>query len=109
MAEELNAIGVISLCPVLDIQAGNSVIEGLNRAFHSDPSCCLELAEAYIAGMNAAGMKATGKHFPTHSQNIGDSHKVQPKDVRSLSVLESQDLRPFIELSKLLVHKWTSF
>ena len=98
MAISLMQFGIISLCPVLDLDAGNEVITGLGRAFHKDPKSCAELAEAYIDGMNVANMRATGKHFPGHGQNIGDSHQVLPTDHRMLKEIETQDLVPFIEL-----------
>jgi beta-N-acetylhexosaminidase len=100
MAKSLMQLGIISLCPVLDLDAGNEVITGLGRAFHSDPKSCAELAAAYIDGMNVAGMRATGKHFPGHGQHIGDSHRVLPTDHRTLKEIEAQDLIPFVELIK---------
>ena len=100
MAAPLMDIGVISLAPVLDLQAGNKVIEGLGRAFHKNPEACALLADAYIAGMNSVGMTATGKHFPGHGQDIGDSHETSPVDLRTLETMETQDLLPFIDLMK---------
>jgi beta-N-acetylhexosaminidase len=100
MAIELGQFGIISLSPVLDLQLGNTVIEGLGRAFHKDPEVCYILANAYIEGMQEAGMQATGKHFPGHGLNIGDSHISAPVDIRSLDELESKDLLPFIKLIK---------
>lgn len=100
MAKSLMQLGIISLCPVLDLDAGNEVITGLGRAFHKEPKICAELAAAYIDGMNVAGMRATGKHFPGHGQHIGDSHKVLPTDHRTLKEIEAQDLIPFVELIK---------
>jgi beta-N-acetylhexosaminidase len=96
LAEELHPFGIISLCPVLDLKAGNAIIQGLDRAFHSDPIACAILTEAFIDGMQQAGMLATGKHFPGHGQNIGDSHKVKPTDNRTLEEIEQQDLIPFL-------------
>ena len=96
MAAPLKEMGITSLAPVLDLQAGNTVIEGLGRAFHKNPNVCAELAEAYIDGMISAGMFATGKHFPGHGQNIGDSHVTTPVDSRALEQIEEQDLVPFI-------------
>lgn len=98
MALELQPFGTISLGPVVDLQAGNPVIEGLGRAFHRDPDKCAELATAYIEGMNAAGMLATGKHFPGHGQRVGDSHLMQPTDARLRDEIMSQDLVPFRQL-----------
>lgn len=98
MASYLKPLGIISLSPVLDLDAGNKVISGLGRAFHSDPASCTKLAEAYIDGMNSEGLKATAKHFPGHGQNIGDSHEMTPVDGRTLQEIECADLLPFISL-----------
>ena len=48
--------------------------------------------------MNAAGMQATGKHFPGHGGIFEDSHITEPTDSRSYSDLFNKDIRPFIEL-----------
>ena len=100
MAEELGKFGIISLSPVLDLQLGNTIIEGLGRSFHKDPKSCYKLAEAYIDGMQAAGMRATGKHYPGHGLDIGDSHVISPTDDRTLTELEEGELFPFIQLIK---------
>jgi beta-N-acetylhexosaminidase len=100
MAQELSDFGVINLGPVCDLDAGNKVISGLNRAFHSEPKACTELLFAYTTGMRKHGMAATGKHFPGHGQDIGDTHDNVVKDHRTLAEIEANDLVPFIELIK---------
>ena len=102
MAEELLECGVdLSLAPVADLDAGNEVIGGLGRAFHSDPDIAIELISKFIEGMYAAGMRATLKHFPGHGrQGIGDSHKVRPEDDRSYEELLNNDLKVFAKLIK---------
>ena len=67
MASELLACGVdCSLAPVLDLVGPSNVIDKYERAFHQDPVVVAKLTEAFIKGMNDAGMKATAKHFPGH-------------------------------------------
>ncbi|MEY1661771.1 beta-N-acetylhexosaminidase [Isoalcanivorax beigongshangi] len=102
MAEELIACDVdISFAPVLDLDYGvSSVIR--DRSFHADPDTLTALAAAWIDGMAAAGMAATGKHFPGHGFVEADSHLELPRDSRPLAALEAADLRPFAALSQRL-------
>lgn len=102
MAAELLDCGIdFSLAPVLDVEKGVSEVIG-DRAFSSDPKVVSELAKAFIEGMNAVGMRATGKHFPGHGGCAPDSHIAQPVDNRSLEALLADDLIPFSQLSSSL-------
>lgn len=102
MAEELIACDVdISFAPVLDLDYGVSSVIG-DRSFHADPEALTALAAAWIDGMAAAGMAATGKHFPGHGFVEADSHLELPRDSRPLAALEAADLRPFAALSQRL-------
>lgn len=102
MATELLDCGIdLSLAPVLDVEKGISEIIG-DRAFGSDPKVVSELAKAFIEGMNAVGMCATGKHFPGHGGCAPDSHIAQPVDDRTLETLLADDLIPFANLSGML-------
>lgn len=100
MAEQLMEYGIISFAPVCDLDGGNTVITRLNRAFHKKPQASIDLLHAYIDGMNAKGMHATGKHYPGHGRSFGDSHLNKVTDNRTLSELEQDDLSVFIELIK---------
>ena len=98
MAAEMLAVGVdISFAPVLDLNYGLSSVIG-DRAFHSDPESVATLAGSYIAGMNEAGMAATGKHFPGHGAVSADSHLELPIDSRSYDDILSKDIVPFSRL-----------
>ena len=56
MAEELVDCGIdISFAPVLDLGLHEQTVIG-NRAFHSSPEKLIVIAEAFINGMQAAGM-----------------------------------------------------
>ena len=49
-------------------------------------------------GMQAAGMAATGKHFPGHGAVALDSHLTLPVDNRDLDTLRAKDFLPFKRL-----------
>ncbi|PID48467.1 MAG: beta-N-acetylhexosaminidase [Proteobacteria bacterium] len=100
MAAEVRAVGIdFSFAPVLDLDYGVSTVIG-NRAFHQDPHIVAELANAYITGMHAAGMAATGKHFPGHGYVEADSHHAIPIDTRAQEAIMQADLLPFAELCR---------
>ena len=95
MAAELLQYGIdFSFAPVLDLyQAHNQVIA--DRAFSEDVDSVISLARAYIAGMNEAGMAATGKHFPGHGSVVADSHVELPVDPRDWEELQGSDFKAF--------------
>jgi len=98
MATELLSLGVdFSFAPVLDIDCGVSEIIG-NRSFSQDPRLATELASSFRKGMNAAGMAATGKHFPGHGAVALDSHLTLPIDERDLQSIREKDIQPFKQL-----------
>jgi beta-N-acetylhexosaminidase len=95
MAVELRACGIdFSFAPVLDLAHGLSGVIG-DRAFHSKPAIVATLAYAFMHGMNKAGMRAVGKHFPGHGGVVEDSHVAMPVDHRSLEELLRSDIVPF--------------
>lgn len=99
MAKDLVDYGIdLSLAPVLDVHGVSNVIAKLDRAFHRNPDVIVELATAFIQGMNQAGMPAVGKHFPGHGSVSSDSHVAMPVSDASEEQLRSGDLKPFIQL-----------
>lgn len=95
---ELGAFG-IDLCfaPVLDRDIGVSGVIG-DRAFATKIELIVELARAFRAGLNRAGMAATGKHFPGHGAVAADSHLELPVDRRPIAEIERTELAPFAPL-----------
>ncbi|RVU86667.1 beta-N-acetylhexosaminidase [Leucothrix sargassi] len=95
MASELRAMDIdFSFAPVLDLNYGVSEVIG-DRAFHSDHQVVAKMSKAYIEGMHAAGMAATGKHFPGHGAVVADSHKEIPVDKRDFDAISQYDIQPF--------------
>ena len=102
MATEVLAAGLdLSFAPVLDLDHQRSAVVG-SRSFEGNPELATRLAGAFIRGMNAAGMAATGKHFPGHGWAEADSHVAIPVDERSLEQIRAVDLQPFAQLSRQL-------
>lgn len=98
IGKELGAYG-IDLCfaPVLDRDTGQSQVIG-DRAFSSDTGAIIALARAFSRGLSAAGLAATGKHFPGHGTVAADSHHELPVDRRGWDQIVATDLVPFAEL-----------
>lgn len=102
MAAELLYYGIdLSFAPVLDLQNVDSRVIG-DRAFSANPTAVINLAKAYIQGMNSAGMRACGKHYPGHGTVEADSHTELPVDGRSAESILSNDFRIFAELKEYL-------
>jgi len=98
MASEVISVGVdFSFAPVLDLDYGVSEVIG-DRAFHSNSHAVSQIANAYIQGMDEAGMASVGKHFPGHGAVTADSHHELPMDDRAVSEIMEKDIIPFQEL-----------
>lgn len=100
IGRELGSFG-IDLCfaPVLDRDAAQSEVIG-DRAFAAEPAAIVALAGAFGRGLAAAGMAATGKHFPGHGAVAADSHHELPIDRRPFEEIAGTDLVPFAELAR---------
>lgn len=95
LASEVAAVGCdFSFAPVLDLGRGISSVIG-DRALAETPERVAELARGLVAGMNEAGMAATGKHFPGHGSTELDSHVAMPVDKRSRAAILGEDMRAF--------------
>jgi beta-N-acetylhexosaminidase len=96
IGRELAAVGInMDMAPVLDVltNPANTVIG--DRAFSGDPAAVARLGTAFMHGLHAAGVLATGKHFPGHGATQLDSHVAQPLCERSREQLRRCELRPF--------------
>ncbi len=102
MARELRLLDIdFSFSPVLDVTSVASKVIG-DRAFHRDPHVVATLADAWTRGMQKAGMKTVGKHFPGHGGVAEDSHVVMPEDHRTIQELLRLDLVPYRRLGSRL-------
>lgn len=94
MASEVIASGLdLSFAPVADLGRGNLAIG--NRAFSAEPEIVAKCIEAYVDGMQQAGMAATLKHFPGHGSVLEDTHFDDACDNRTLAEITQIDLVPF--------------
>jgi beta-N-acetylhexosaminidase len=96
MGLELAAMGVnVNYAPVCDINlnAANPVVG--TRSFGDDPARVAELSSAMIAGLQAAGVAATAKHFPGHGDTPTDSHYGTPVLAHDEQRLRQVELQPF--------------
>ncbi len=102
MASEVIASGIdLSFAPVLDLDLARSSVIG-DRSFGDTPDIAIKIANVFIDGMNEAGMKAIGKHFPGHGGIHADSHLELAEDARTFDQLETHDLLPFHHLKDKL-------
>ncbi|MDP9176100.1 MAG: glycoside hydrolase family 3 protein [Gemmatimonadota bacterium] len=95
-AREGRALGIhIAYAPVLDVNnnPANPVIN--TRSYGEDPQMVASLGAAFIRGLQANGMIATGKHFPGHGDTEVNSHLALPVVTVSRSRLDSVELIPF--------------
>lgn len=102
MASEVIYHGIdFSFAPVLDLfNCASEVIK--ERAFAADFETVSILAQAYVKGMNSAGMAATGKHFPGHGTVVADSHFELPVDSRSETEILEGDYQAFARCIEFL-------
>lgn len=102
LASEVIACGFdFSFAPVLDVDDDHCSVIG-DRAFSHEPERVALLGQAFIRGMQDAGMSVTGKHFPGHGSVVADSHLELPVDSRSWDEIAMHDLVPFQMLSQKL-------
>ena len=98
IGSELRAADIdLSLAPVLDVDGEISAVIG-DRAFHSTIDGVCALASALVQGLDAAGMAATGKHYPGHGKVVADSHHALPVDWRSYDEIRATDIEPFARM-----------
>jgi beta-N-acetylhexosaminidase len=102
VARQLRRIGVqVNFAPVADINNNpdNPVINF--RSFGEDRFRVTEKSAAYMKGLQDGQVMACPKHFPGHGDTDVDSHKDLPVIRHSRQRLDSIELYPFRELTRL--------
>lgn len=100
--EALLALGFNqNYAPVLDVNNNplNPVI-GV-RSFGKDPEMVARMGVAALSGLQAAGVLATGKHFPGHGDTAVDSHLALPRVDHGQDRLRAVELLPFREAIRM--------
>jgi beta-N-acetylhexosaminidase len=93
---QLRRVGVnLDFAPDVDINSNpdNPVI-GV-RSFGTDPQRVAEHSDAWVRGLQSAGVAASAKHFPGHGDTALDSHLSLPVVDVPLDVLRERELVPF--------------
>jgi beta-N-acetylhexosaminidase len=98
---ELRAVGVnLNYAPVLDVHTNpqNPIIG--DRAFGADPAEACARALAFLEGLEGAGVRGCGKHFPGHGDTAQDSHLTLPRVDHDRRRLREVELLPFAEAAR---------
>jgi beta-N-acetylhexosaminidase len=104
MGRELAAFGFnVDWAPVLDVHTNpaNPIIG--DRAFGSEPRAAAEQALAFWRGLESAGVRGCGKHFPGHGDTATDSHLTLPHVDGDEARLRAVELAPFVAAARARV------
>lgn len=96
IAHETRAVGVHwNWAPVADMNSdpANPIVN--TRAFGETSAEVAPHVQAYIRGMQSAGVLACAKHLPGHGATQVDSHLALPSVDVSLDVLQQREFVPF--------------
>ena len=96
IGSDLRRAGVdVDFAPSVDVNSDirNPVI-GV-RSFGGDPQAVARHGAAFVAGLHAAGVAATAKHFPGHGATTVDSHLGLPVIDADEATFRRRDLPPF--------------
>lgn len=98
---ELKALGIDCACsPVADLRYAYTDNVIGDRSFGGDVIKVVELCNAAIDGIKAAGGLVVIKHIPGHGRATSDSHLSLPRVTTSFDELNNTDFKVFRELSK---------
>jgi beta-N-acetylhexosaminidase len=101
MGEEVAALGFnVDYAPVLDVNSNpaNPIIG--DRSFGATAADAARLALAFWRGLESAGVRGCGKHFPGHGDTATDSHLELPRVDAPLERLQKVELAPFAEAAR---------
>ena len=75
-ADGLRELGItLNLAPVVDVATPFSHASIRDRCYSTDPAWVAEMAVAFVKGMQDAGVKCAGKHFPGLGLALQDTHE----------------------------------
>ena len=96
MGIEIAALGFnVDYAPVLDVHTNPSNPIIGDRAFGTDARAAAAQALAFWRGLESAGMRGCGKHFPGHGDTASDSHLELPRVDGDERRLRQVELVPF--------------
>ncbi|HQH08159.1 MAG TPA: glycoside hydrolase family 3 N-terminal domain-containing protein [Phycicoccus sp.] len=101
--KELKAVGVnLDLAPVTDtvpaeLGRGNGPIGQWDRQYGYDPATVARGANAFIAGMSAAGVQTSVKHFPGIGRIQGNTDYVATGLDDTVMTVDDPYLQPFVD------------
>ena len=104
MGQEIAALGFnVDYAPVLDVHTNpaNPIIG--DRAFGTDARAAAAQALAFWRGLESAGVRGCGKHFPGHGDTATDSHLELPRVDADEARLRGVELVPFAAAAAALV------
>ena len=96
LGAELRLFGFnVDFAPVLDVNNNpeNPVIG--DRSFGANPEIVANHGVAFLRGLEAAGVRGCGKHFPGHGDTRVDSHLALPSIDEPMERLRAIELPPF--------------
>jgi beta-N-acetylhexosaminidase len=96
LGTDLRAVGVnLDFAPVADVNSNpaNPII-GI-RSFGAEPELVARHVEAFVRGLQSAGVAACAKHFPGHGDTDADSHLELPTINADRETLAARELVPF--------------
>jgi beta-N-acetylhexosaminidase len=96
LGKRLAGVGIdLDLAPLLDLDAGPSRGIVGDRSFSADPARAADYGLAFAAGLDAAGVTPTVKHFPGQGRSTTDTHLEGGVVAASVEELMRTDLLPF--------------
>ena len=101
LGAELAAFGFnLDYAPVLDVHTNPSNPIIGDRAFGAEPAIAASQALAFWTGLERAGVRGCGKHFPGHGDTATDSHLELPHVDHDEARLRAVELSPFAAAAK---------
>ncbi len=95
VGRELKDLNIyVNYAPVADVSSPDNPSDS-QRSFSADPQRVAILADAYMRGLQDAGIYACGKHYPGHGGTTVDSHYEMPIIEQTREYLDTVDLLPY--------------